>query len=68
MFYSTTNLDHYTKSVSDNAFFMNSPNVSVGDFFSDCVKQDLYNISLVGTPSNVQPFYDFFSKYIPILL
>jgi hypothetical protein len=63
MFYSTTDLNHYTKNVSANNYFMNSPDVEVGDFFADCAKQDLYNISLVGTPENVQPFYDFFSKY-----
>ena len=45
---------------------MNSPNISVGNFFQDCFDEGVANISLVGTTANIKPFYDFFSIF-PIL-
>lgn len=66
MFYSTTDLQYYT--YSDGASnFSNSPNVTLGDFFTDCIKQDLKNISLVGNSDDVEPFWTFFSNLFQCL-
>lgn len=53
MFYSSTNLDKWAGSYRDGSYKKSSwadiSNITYGNFFSDCVSQNLSSIALVGS-------------------
>lgn len=58
MFYSTTDLNQFTFKYSDKTF-ANLESIYLGDFFSDCLSQNLSSVGLIGVNST-----KYFSDYL----